>query len=299
MAQSLNKRYLNSLHKNPLLTKCVTAAVLAVLNEVIASGVAREFKVSTVLNVKVKHTLSWKLPIFALFSAGVGAPITHYGYQWLNALFKSPLTLRQKIIQIVLSMATLTPLMSTLFVAFVSLVNMTPKLRLLALGKGDELERAWTTVKSAWKKSLLSVLKSSWITGPVVIAVCQRFLEPELWVGFNQLCYFVLGTGQNTMLKLRTKKQQEYLKKKEELKDEVEKLAEDTDSNGGDVMKASTTSAVEVHELDVKGESNRADEESIDEGGEVLETAIASEVDAQDDSISAEDVDSTEEGVSV
>jgi hypothetical protein len=240
MSQSLNTKYQVALAKNPLLTKAITAAMLAVLNEVIASTAAKEFKISMVLNTKIKHPFSWKLPLFALFSAGVSAPVTHYGYKWLNSLFKAPLSTRQKILQIFTSMATLTPLMGTLFVAFVSLVNMKPQLQSFSK---EEMKRAWTHVKTALHKSLLPVLKSSWITGPIVISICQKFLQPELWVLFNQLCYFVLGTCQNTLLKIRTKKQYEYLKKREELKDEVDKVVIKGDEEVSLVLKESSPDA--------------------------------------------------------
>lgn len=241
---SLNVKYQRSLARNPLLTKCITAAVLAVLNEVIATSVAREFKITAVLNTRVKHPFTWKLPLFAVFSAGVSAPIAHYGYKWLNALFRAPLSTKEKILQILLSMATITPLLSTLFVAFIALVNLKPQLQSLG---GSEMKRAWSTVKTAWVKSLPAVLKSSWLTGPVLLSFCQKFLQPELWAVFTQLCYFVLGTSQNTFIKLKTKKQYEYLKKREELDKELEKEttpvhddAEEEDEKVSAVLEAST-----------------------------------------------------------
>lgn len=238
MAKSLNLQYQRALATNPLLTKCLTAAALSVLNEVIATSVAGDYKISTVLNQKIKHPLSWKLPLFALFSAGVSAPVTHYGYKWLNTLFKAPLSTKQKLLQILTSMITLTPFLGTLFVAFISIVNMKPQLQSLG---NDELKRAWLTVKTAWSKSLLSVLKSSWLTGPVVIAFSQKFLKPELWVPFNQLCYFVLGTSQNTFMKLAAKKQYAYSKKRDELKEEIEKQVEEDVEDVSPVLEASTT----------------------------------------------------------
>lgn len=244
----LSVRYLLALQKNPLLTKSITGAALAVLNEIIARVVSRQLNITQIKNLKITHPVDFKLVLFALYSFIVATPVSHYGYQWLNKIFKPPLSPRQKILQIITSMATITPVASTLFVAFVALMNMKPAIQSISR---EEINRAIANIKESWKKSLLTVLKSSWLTGPIAVAFCQKFVPVELWTVFTTVCYFFLGTAQNTMLKIRTKKQQEYLKKRDEVVKDVTKETEKNEDKvdaESEVLRESTSTGATKHE---------------------------------------------------
>jgi hypothetical protein len=240
MSKSLNQRYIAALTSHPLLTKCVTGATLAALNELIATVIAKDLKIANVLNTKVKHPFSAKLPLFALFSFFVSTPINHYGLKVINHLFKAPLTTKKRIGQILTVLLTASPLLNVLFVSFVSLINLKPQLQ--AFSK-DEFKRALTSVKAALKNSLFSVIKSSWVTTPIVLTICQTYLEPEYWVVFSNLVYFVLGTGQNTFLKLNNAKNTKLQKRQEELKKEV---SQETEGKEASVVPGSEDESVSV-----------------------------------------------------
>lgn len=218
--QSLNAKYLAYLQKYPLLTKSVTAAALAVLNETIATTISKDFRISRVLNVKVKHPFSLKIPLMALFAFAVNAPISHYGYIFLNKLFKGPLSRRDKVLQILTMLVTITPIQCSLIVSFISLINMKPAFQSLSL---SEIKRGAKTVKAALKTSLLNVLKSSWVTSPIVLTVAQNYIHPDMWAVFTNIVYFFLGTGQNTFLKIQAKKNQAYAKKREEIEKDIDR----------------------------------------------------------------------------
>ena len=90
--KSLNVKYLEYLKKYPLLTKSVTAAVLAVLNETIATTISKDFRISRVLNQKIKHPFSIKIPLMALFAFAINAPVSHCSkvlYQSVIKYYKS------------------------------------------------------------------------------------------------------------------------------------------------------------------------------------------------------------------
>lgn len=229
---ALNQRYLAHLAKRPLLTKSVTSAVLAVLSELIASIIAKDYKVSTVFNQRIKHPISGKLPLFAFFSATVSAPISHFGLKLINHLVKPPLTLKKRLLQILLTLTTFGPLLNVLFVAFVSVVNLKPQLQSFEC---DELKRAFANIKYSLRKSLFAVLKSSWVTTPFVLTVCQSYLRPEYWAIFSNLVHFVLGTGQNTLLKIRNRQAYEYQKKRREVEEQVEKELSGDETSAKDI----------------------------------------------------------------
>lgn len=224
---SLNKKYAQLLSVNPLLTKCITAGILASLNEIIASIIAKDFKIISILNKKVKHPFSLKIPLLALFTALIGTPINHFGLKYINLLFKPPFTVKKRISQILTVLLTTSPFINVLFVSFISVLNMKPALKSLSI---DEIKRCFSTIKNALRTSLLSVIKSSWMTTPIVLTVCQSYLDPEYWVVFQTFVYFILGTGQNTFLKLKNKKEQELKKRQDELKKDIETNTNEKDS---------------------------------------------------------------------
>ncbi|CCH44447.1 putative membrane protein [Wickerhamomyces ciferrii] len=231
---SLNAKYLEYLAKYPLLTKSITAGVLAILNETIATTISKDFKVSKILNQKIKHPFSLKIPLLALFAFSVNTPISHYGFILLNKLFKNPLSKRDKILQILTMLITIVPFQSSLIVAFISIINMKPSIQSLTI---DEFKRCIKQVKLSMQNSLFNVLKSSWITTPIVLTISQNYLHPNLWTLFSNLVFFFLGTGQNTFLKIQAKKAREYNAKREEIEKEVKKEVEKKDEKNDELRK--------------------------------------------------------------
>ncbi len=230
--KSLNVKYLEYLKKYPLLTKSVTAAVLAVLNETIATTISKDFRISRVLNQKIKHPFSIKIPLMALFAFAINAPVSHYGFLFLNKLFKGPLSKRDKILQILTMLMTVTPIQCSLIVSFISLINMRPPIQSLST---DEIKRTLSSVKTSLKASLLNVLKSSWVTTPIVLTIAQNYIHPDMWAVFTNIVYFFLGTGQNTFLKIQAKRNLEYTKKRAEVEKEVEREVDEKNEEASNI----------------------------------------------------------------
>lgn len=208
---SLNEKYLQHLKKHPLLTKAVTTAVLSLLNESIASLISRDLKTLKVCkSITLRHPFSVKLLLLALFGGCINAPITHFGFKYLNKLIRPPLTVRKQLLQIVTSLLTITPVLSTLLVSYISVINSKKpfEVRKLLLNQDGELSRAAATIRLGLQTSLLTVMKTSWIVSPLTLVVSQVYIPQELWAVFNNCVFFVLGTAQNTFLKLNNRKAQ-------------------------------------------------------------------------------------------
>jgi len=73
--------------------------------------------------------------------------------------------------------------------------------------------RTYHQVRATVKAGFLPIMKVTWVTSPVSLAVAQKFLPQETWVPFFNLISFVLGTYINAMTK---KKRLTALRKKRE-----------------------------------------------------------------------------------
>lgn len=63
--------------------------------------------------------------------------------------------------------------------------------------------RDFDEVRLVVRKSLLKVLRYTWVTGPISLAIAQRYMSPELWVPwFNLIAFFV---GIMSTLQIRNK----------------------------------------------------------------------------------------------
>ncbi|ODQ79867.1 hypothetical protein BABINDRAFT_171456 [Babjeviella inositovora NRRL Y-12698] len=189
---------MQALASNPLLTKAVTAAILVSLNEQIASLLAGDLQTMRVCSLKFLHTLTVKVPLMALYGFAISAPISHFGYDILNKIFQPPLSGKAKLLQILTSLVTITPLSGACFVAYLALLNL--KALPTATTCGAKLQNAVEAIKTNWKNNLLPVLRTSWIVSPLVTFLAQTYVPPQLWVIFFNVIYFFLGTGQNALL---------------------------------------------------------------------------------------------------
>ncbi|KAI3402591.2 hypothetical protein KGF56_004683 [Candida oxycetoniae] len=203
--QALNAQYLYYLLKYPLLTKSITSGILNGLNEIVSSVLTNEYQETSIFGMKVKHIFSSKLLKMIIYGSLISTPISHNMYSVINKNFKAPLTPKQKVLQLLTSLLTVTPTLSVCFVSWISLINN------YAPTKGTnicgELKRIVYTIKMGLKKGLPPVLRSSLVTSFLALIAAQKFVHPDLWVVFFSLIYFVLGTFQNTKLK-RLQKQQ-------------------------------------------------------------------------------------------
>ncbi|CCG23588.1 hypothetical protein CORT_0D07550 [Candida orthopsilosis Co 90-125] len=202
--QALNAQYLAYLMQYPLLTKSITSGIFSGLNETVSSIITNEYKETKVLGIKVKHVFSEKLLKMIIYGALIATPISHNMYAVINKIYKPPLTKRQKILQLLTSLSTVTPTISACFVSWISIIN---NYKRTSCNPVIELKKILFIVKAGLKKGYLPVLKSSLSTSFFALLVAQNFIRPELWVVFFNLVYFVLGTYQNTKLKKLQKQQ--------------------------------------------------------------------------------------------
>ncbi|KAK6458670.1 uncharacterized protein RJT20DRAFT_7846 [Scheffersomyces xylosifermentans] len=217
---SLNKQYLTYLAKYPLLTKSITAGVFSGLNEIVSSSITNEFKESVVFGkYKVKHFFTQKLLTMIIYGSLIATPISHNLYYIINnKLFVGALTTKGKILKILTSLLTVTPILSACFVSWIALINNYKLKTDKEFDIGLEAKKIVAIVKAGLKKGYKAVLKSSLVTSFFSLIVAQAFIPPELWVVFFNLVYFVLGTYQNTKLKKLQKQQRLQQQKKDEEK---------------------------------------------------------------------------------
>lgn len=216
----LNTSYTNQLKSKPLTTKALTLVFFALLNEQLASffaGDIKKFKIKlpyTKLNVFLPHTLTRRVPLMGLFAFLINAPLTHYGYQLIQKLVPSPLTPRKKILQIVLSTGVITPIFCACFVSWIGLINNLSKIKenfqndnakLLLKKLQNSFKFIVSIITSSLKSSYVRVASTSVITSPIFMLLAQKFVIPEGWAVFFAFCYFIVGTYNNTKVKLAQK----------------------------------------------------------------------------------------------
>ncbi|OUM55200.1 hypothetical protein BVG19_g4692 [[Candida] boidinii] len=216
--QRLNSGYLNYLRRYPLLTKCITSGVLCGLSEQLASFISsiiiqRERKLhkdnkdedkdngngESIIKLFLK-SFNFRVPLMVIYGFLISTPISHTLYGKLNQLIKPPLTPIKKIVQILLSLLIISPILNLITISFFAVIN----LRFSEI-KGDlkdKISKIFSAITNTINKNFINITKRSVITSPIIIAFAQNYLNPEIWVVFFSFCYFLLGTYNNTIMKL-------------------------------------------------------------------------------------------------
>lgn len=212
---SLNAKYLACLAQYPLLTKSVTAGVLAAINELVATAISGDYHETKVRIFEksrtIRHVLSAKTLLMIVYGALVATPISHQLYKILNRVFPGKLSPVMKIVQIITLLCTVSPTLNAVFVAWLSVIN---EYRMSSTDVKKELAKLMLVIKEGLKKNFWLIYGSSAPTSLFSIAFAQTFLPPELWVVFFNVVFFVLGTIQNTKFKLNLRKQRLLQEKK-------------------------------------------------------------------------------------
>lgn len=200
---SLNAKYLACLAQYPLLTKSVTSGVLAALNELIATAVSGQYNETTVnvlgKKIKTRHIFSKKTLLMVIYGAFIATPISHQLYVVLGRLFPGKLSPARKAAQIITSLCTISPVLSAVFVSWLSVIN---GYRVKTSDVKQELQRVVLVIKAGMKTSFWPIYRKSAQTTLVAMVFAQSFLPQQLWVVFFTFVFFVLGTIQNTRFKL-------------------------------------------------------------------------------------------------
>lgn len=198
---SLNKVYLSYLAAYPLATKSVTAGVLATLNESIATSIAdskRKQSRRQLFDSKVLKNILQILMYASLFAA----PVSHTYYNQLTRLFKGKTNWKYKVLQILVSLLSISPFLSAAYVSWIAVMNVETNVP-------NYVSAIKTSVAKGLRNNFWLVYRTSAITSTVAIAAAQLLIPTELWVVFFNLVFFILGTYQNTRMKLRQSRQED------------------------------------------------------------------------------------------
>ncbi|CAH6720719.1 hypothetical protein CLIB1444_04S06370 [[Candida] jaroonii] len=197
--KTLNKTYLENLAKNPLITKSVTAGVANGLNEVLASIISKDYS-------GLKGTDN-KVIKMVIYGSLILTPLSHNMYAALNKVFGNKLSFKMKMLQILVSVTTITPFISAVFTCWLALIN---NYNIKSLVATEDLKMELKKMLKVMKAGLLANyprnVKSSVITNIGCLLVAQNYIQPELWVVFFTFVFFLLGTYQNTKQKIASQK---------------------------------------------------------------------------------------------
>ncbi|KAI4734228.1 hypothetical protein E4T50_15224 [Aureobasidium sp. EXF-12298] len=167
--------YLKQLRDRPLRTKMVTSASLSALQELVVNSILPNSSSPRALLDRIQKRM--------LYAVLVGAPMNHFMISWLQRLFFGQTSLLSKVLQILVN-----NLLTTVYLSAMALIG----------GARD-----FDEVRLVVRKSLLKVLRYTWVTGPISLAIAQRYMSPELWVPwFNLISFFV---GIMSTLQIRNK----------------------------------------------------------------------------------------------
>ncbi|ODQ63088.1 hypothetical protein NADFUDRAFT_84574 [Nadsonia fulvescens var. elongata DSM 6958] len=184
--------YLRALDSYPVLTKAYTSAVLNAISEITASYLAgRKDKSATSAAAKqngLPPYLTARVPKMAAFGFFVSAPLSHYLVSWLQKGFKGKVGPFWKLLQILTSLVTVTPIMSTVLLASMSVVAGA---------------RSFKQVLASIKLGFFPVVKSNWLISPIAMFIAQNYLPPQLWTIFFSILAFFVSTYNNYIVKSR------------------------------------------------------------------------------------------------
>lgn len=174
--------YLVNLSTHPVRTKAYTSGVLNALGEIIASAVTGD------VDPRTGTIISSRVPNMALYGFFISGPLSHYLYELLQKAFEGRTSSKDKLLQILVANLTATPIQNTVFLVFMAI-----------FAGARTKEQVIKSVKAMW----LPVMKSSWITSPIVLAIAQRYIPKMAWTPFFSVLAFFLATYNNIRVKRR------------------------------------------------------------------------------------------------
>ncbi|KAL2785368.1 hypothetical protein BJX66DRAFT_343191 [Aspergillus keveii] len=180
-AQSLYTAYLQELQRNPLRTRMLTAGFLSATQELTASYLANDV-------TKSGHYFSPRVLKMLIHGLFISAPLSHTLSRLLQRAFAGRTSLPAKILQIFASNLIVSPIQNTVYLASMSVIAGA---------------RTWTQIRAMINAGFLPMMKVSWATSPVALAVAQKFLPEHAWAPFFNLIGFFIGTYINTYTKKR------------------------------------------------------------------------------------------------
>ena len=143
----------------------------------------------------------------ALYGFFISSPMSHYLILQLQRAFRGKKGAVWKLLQILASNVIITPIQCSVFLVFMALIAGA---------------RTTKQIIASYNVGILPILKTSWITSPIVIALAQALIPEQAWVPFFSAITFFLGTYNNMLIK--KKRQQQQLKKQNDEKKQKKDL---------------------------------------------------------------------------
>lgn len=187
----------------------ITSGVLSALGEVLAGHFAAVAPPTTAGSVDEKKRDAAHNPVallqayaaklgineraFKMFLYGtlISAPMGHVLTGLLQRAFAGRTTTRDKILQIITSNLTVSVFANAVYLTCMAYING---------ARGVE------NIKRAVKAAFWPVMKVTWSTSPITIAVAQNYLPAVVWEPFFTFIRFILGTYFNTVAKKKQMK---------------------------------------------------------------------------------------------
>lgn len=189
---SLATAYLSELIQHPVRTKALTSASFNALSEILAAAISGEKDPQT------GAYIGSRVPKMALYGALVSGPLSHYLVELVQKAFKrSKRGWVTNVAQIVVLNVFVTPILAATFITWMSILAGA---------------RTVTEIKERLKGSMMSVLRSQWLTSPILIAFAQKYIPKLAWTPVFSFFAFILSTYHNTLVRKRlaeTKKKDE------------------------------------------------------------------------------------------
>ncbi|SJX60138.1 related to membrane protein, peroxisomal [Sporisorium reilianum f. sp. reilianum] len=198
--------YLSALAANPLRTKMITSGVLSALAEVLAghfAGVApTATKTPSTLDEKKRQAKQNPGGLLQAYAAKLGineralkmfvygflvsAPMGHVLTGLLQKAFAGRTSTRDKILQIITSNLTVSVFANCVYLSCMAYINGA---------------RGVDNIKRAVKAAFWPVMKITWSTSPITIAIAQNYLPAVVWEPFFTFVRFIMATYFNTIAK--------------------------------------------------------------------------------------------------
>ncbi|CAG8580187.1 16264_t:CDS:2 [Dentiscutata erythropus] len=184
------------LYTHPLRTKAITAGILTGLQEFLAQELSgtkskRKGKAKEDDKLTLYDVIDERVAKLALYGFFISGPLNHGLFEILNRIFKNRTGSGVKFLQILVTLLIILPIQNTVYLAAMAYIT----------GM-----RAPEQILTSIKKSLLPIMKMTWIVFPIVQTFAQKFLDPPLWVPFFNLVGFSLGLYASTKAKIKQRK---------------------------------------------------------------------------------------------
>lgn len=180
---SLAFAYLNALIEHPVRTKSLTSGTLNGLSELLGGIISGQ------KDPESNSYFGPRVLKMAAYGALVSGPLSHYLVDLVQKAFRNAKKgWSTNIAQIVAINLIVNPVLAVTFITWMS-----------AIAGARSLKE----FKARIKASLLKVLKSQWVSSPLLIAFAQKYVPKLAWTPLFSFFAFILGTYHNTLVRKR------------------------------------------------------------------------------------------------